>query len=378
MKKFLVSILLGAAILTSGVSTSYAKTVSYTTESKLLDACSGDSNSIVSPLSLNQALGMVGNGATGKTAKEFKKYFGVSQSSYNKYSKNLINNKSGELKVANSVWLTNDTNYKLKKSFNSVLKKNYGVSCKRVAFGTQSGTDKINKWVSDNTGGMIPNMLKNTSASTRLSLVNAIYFESEWGINFDKESTRTTKFSNLNGKSSTVDYMNGETSYFLENKKAYGVVKPYKNARYEFVAILPKSKGDFNVSDLEVESLLKSKKEMKTYFGLPKFEFEVKNDLGSVLKNKLGFKTALSDNAEFGNILSSGQKLHIDKVMQKVKIKVDENGTKAAASTIIDMVDGAVAIEEKFKRIDFNRPFAFMILDKDTDSVLFYGKVMNL
>ena len=117
---------------------------------------------------------------------------------------------------------------------------------------------------------------------------------------------------------------------------------------------------------------------MKTYFGLPKFEFEVKNDLGSVLKNKLGFKTALSDNAEFGNILSSGQKLHIDKVMQKVKIKVDENGTKAAASTIIDMVDGAVAIEEKFKRIDFNRPFAFMILDKDTDSVLFYGKVVNL
>lgn len=378
MKKLIVFLMVCAISVTSFASTSDAKVKKFSQESKLVDACYSKENIAVSPMSLNQALGMVQNGASGKTAKELNNYLGMSASEYNKYSKKFNSNLAKELKVANSVWLTDNKSYVLSDKFSKTLKDNYKVSCQRVAFGTDAGTKKINTWVKKKTGGMIPKMFDSTSSSTRLTLINAIYFESEWLSNFEKNDTYKGTFNGLTDKSNNVDFMYGETNYYLENSKALGVVKPYKNQRFEFIAILPKKSGDFKLSNLDIESLMKGKKMKSVHYNLPKFEVESTLSLKDVLSKDFGVKLAFTDDAEFSKLLSSGQPLKIDKVSQKVKIKVDENGTKAAAATSVEMTDCAIALQDKFKQIDFNRPFAFVIYDKETDSVLFYGKIVDL
>ena len=175
--------------------------------------------------------------------------------------------------------------------------------------------------------------------------------------------------------------------YFFENDKAIAFAKNYKDGRYQFIGILPKDSGEFDVSSLNIEELLKTKKNTNElnadlYVKLPKIDFEEKFELSSILQ-AMGVKEVFDDSKHnltgIYKDMGSEQVSYIDEVLHNVKLKVDEEGTKAAAVTSIISKNTCTAIIEpkRIIEVNLNRPFVAIIMDTETDMPLFIAKITN-
>lgn len=358
---------------------STVQAASYKNEAKLVDRLEKkNKNIVVSPLSLNMALAMAGNGASGSTKKEIEKYLGTDISGYNKFVKKNYSKSVKELKAANSVWSTNAPGYTLRRSYTKKLKNYYNAQSYQVDFAKRATVRKMNKWVKKHTGDMIPEIVQKVPVKTKLILVNALYFDANWMDTFYDGATADDRFTNSDNSQSDVPFMHGGAEYYFENEKATGFAKSYLNSRFEFVAVLPKEKGTFDVSGLDLSSFLASRtSDYGVTVEMPKFEFDYSADrLKKVLKAS-GIKKSFGSQAEFGKMFASGEKMMIDDVIQKAKIIVDEDGTKAAAATAI-MAKSTAFLRRDYKTVKLDRPFVFLIYDKAADSILFIGKVNRL
>lgn len=155
----------------------------------------------------------------------------------------------------------------------------------------------------------------------------------------------------------------------------------YKNG-LSFIGILPKKEGEFSLSDLDIEGLLNTESSEYTSINveMPKLDFDTDvNIIKEMMKENYGMDIVFDDElAEFDGIIENDV-LHIDNIIQKCKIELDENGTRAAAVTAIFTADNMVMITEpNIKEIFLNRPFAFLIYDKENNQIVFIGKVINI
>ena len=370
-------LILCAGLLGTGSTPAFA--AKYETETALVEQLEKkEENIIISPLSLDMALAMAANGASGSTKKEIASYLGMSIAAYNKYVKKNYPNSVKELSVANSIWIAKDKSYALNEAFSNKLKKFYRAKGFEVNFAKAGTVKKINKWVKKNTGGMIPKLLNSTSPETKALLANALYFDAQWGNKFNSGATVKDTFTNSSGETSDIDFMNGKGDDYFNNGKAEGFSKYYENGRFEFIAMLPLEGNELDLEQMELESFLESRNSAyKVTVSMPKFEFEYSADtLKSALKS-LGIQEAFSANAKLNKITSTGQRLIVDDVVQKAKIIVEEDGTKAAAATGIIAL-GAALDERESKDIKLDRPFAFFIYDNQAESIVFIGKVNQL
>ena len=380
MKKYvkrIVCMILCAGML--GAGSSPVAAAKYEKEAALIEALEKENeNIIISPLSLNMALAMTGNGASGTTKKEIASYLGTEIGNYNKYVKQYYQNSVKELSVANSIWIAKDKNYDLNKTFSQKLKKCYQAKGFEVNFAKPATVNKINQWVEKNTGGMIPKLLDSTSPQTKALLANALYFDAQWGNKFQASATEKDTFTNSDGETCSVDFMNGKGNDYFNNGQAEGFSKYYENGRFEFIAMLPLGENELDLEQLDLESFLESRtEEYKVTVSMPKFEFDFSADnLKSVLKS-FGIREAFSANAKLDKITSTGERLLIGDVVQKAKIVVEEDGTKAAAATGVIAL-GAALDQREYKTVKLDRPFAFIIYDNEADSILFIGKVNQL
>ena len=341
------------------------------------DSCGNDRNAMLSPLSLNLALGMSGNGASGQTRKEISGFLGQEISGFNRYARQYASNTSA-LKSANSIWATSQKGYPVSREFKQLVKKYYGAEFSQVDFGDGKTVGKINDWISKRTEKMIPSVLDKTDPSMKMILVNALYFGSDWDIPFEKESTSKVPFYSADGTRKKVDMMHQELYGYFENDAAIGFEKTYQGGDYSFVAILPKKEGDFKLKDLQIKKLLKNKKDASAFIGLPKFEFSDQTDLTAALAQN-GIREAFDDvNGRFDRLFANGKSMYISNVIQAVKIRVDELGTEAAAATVIIAKETCALQPEEPKEIILDRPFAFLIMDNKTRTPLFVGKVVKL
>lgn len=340
-------------------------------------------NIMLSPTSLNFALGMIAEGAKGETKEALKEYLGTDDfAAYAKqYMENIKKYNSDEenygykskLKIADAVWA--DDGLKLQDAFKKSVSSNFSAKVENLDFSNTDKTCKrINKWCDKNTEGLIPKIITpdTISKDTELCLTNSLYFESGWSGDPWTLSNKKEKF----GDKEKTKYMTCAGDRYYENDKATAFGRNYANG-LSFIGILPNEEGDFTLEYLDIESLLKSEPEYdEVYCKMPKLNFETSEILNDMLSD-IGLKNIFSNDADFSGIADKNTK--VSTILQKTKLELDENGTKAAAVTMAVMERmSAMAPDPVVKSVELTRPFAFLIFDEMNNEILFMGKVVTV
>ncbi|WP_294754906.1 serpin family protein [uncultured Ruminococcus sp.] len=356
----------------------------------------GVKNLLISPLSVSAALSMTANGADGETLGEMEKVLGngLSLDEMNEYMAYYISQLPDEEKekiyLADSIWFKDDPTLKVYDEFLETNKKYYNAEIYKSAFEPDTIVKDVNSWVNRNTQGMIPTLItkENIKSNTMMMLINTLYFEAEWWSPY--LSTTDGTFTDLDGNKLPIKKMDSMERQYFDLGNADAFKKPYKNGDYSFVGILPHEDVDFNeyISNLDGAALAEGLKECEDpdtvdlYVMIPKFKYNYSESLKDILSD-LGMKTAFDENkADFSKIndlsVEDALPLYIDDVLHKTKIEVTEKGTKAAAATAVVMGAGAAApIEKKKVYIYLDRPFVYMIVDKN-NVPLFIGAATQL
>lgn len=346
---------------------------------------SDSSNTMISPYSAVQALAMDANGTDTQTRTEMENVLGggMSLEKLNKYlyTQRMSQPDGSEynckLATANAIW--SKKGLPVEPEFLKTNVNYYGADFYEAAM-DQSTVDDINNWVKKNTDEMIPKLIDEMSPNTIMCLVNAVTFDADWITPFEPAWDGT--FINANGEKENAKMMSSDESYYISDGKAQGFMKLYKGKKYAFAALLPDEGVDLYdyISGLTAESLNKTLSNPETKGGvhitLPKFKYDFEIQMNDILKD-MGINAAFDDSlSDFSKLVTEGGKdIYINSVIQKTHIEVDENGTKAAAATAV-MND--VKAMMQFKKLVFDRPFMYCIVDTDTSIPIFIGTVMTL
>ena len=343
-------------------------------------------NIMVSPLSLYYAMAMLANGAGGETLSQIETLLGADIDTVNKAMKQLTQqaNDSKQLKSANSIWYDKDGSLKVSTEFAKAIEDYYGAEIRGLSFASNSAVKEINGWVSKHTDKMIPEILDRIDTDTKMVLINALLFDAKWSKAYEENQVKNEKFKNADGGSSDVKMMTSSEDYYLENDHATGFIKAYENEKYSFVGILPKNEGEFDISDLDIKSLLDSASgQYDLSVKIPEFTFEYSTEMEPMLTS-MGVIDAFDDSrADLKGLMTGmeqGENLSVDRVIQKTKIELTRKGTKAAAATAITVKCTSLAPEptREARQVYLDKPFAFMIIDSENQMPIFIGKVTNL
>ena len=347
------------------------------------DLCqtNGKENVCLSPLSAQFALAMVANGAESKTKEEIYKAVGLS-TNVNGYYKELLHTLNTnedwqhcEVNVANSIWINNKLS--VKEPFITENKENFDAAIETVEF-NDSTLHRINEWCSEMTKGKIPTILNDINPNDRMYLINALYFNAVWNKKFNKENTKKESFTTENGKVVEVDMMRQrENSLYCNNKDFEITVKRYYDGKYSMLLALPKKKMKCDEAAQAImsnlEKYLSEMSRCEVDLSMPKFTVEFGSSLKHVLEQQ-GITRAFGERAQFNGI--SDEPLCISDIMQKTYIKVDEDGTEAAAVTALRV--GAMSMRpQNIIPMRLDHPFVFAIIENDSNEVLFVGKIGN-
>ncbi len=349
---------------------------------------------VCSPLSITYVLSMVNDGATGTTEQELEQTLGFHKGgiqAVNDYCKNLIDNlphvdEKVQLNIANAIFV-NDK-YQLKKQFQQDMANYYDAKAEALDFSSPSTLDRINGWCDEKTRGMIPTILERVDPRTVSYLLNAIYFKAEWASMFEKNETREEVFTTPDGETRVPLMHQNVYMNYLRNDIYAAVSIPYGNGQWMMTVMLPE---DGKTTDDVISSLAASGwstdflknplREARRYavdLKLPRFEtaFDT-DDAGGLIELLMGAFDGNS--AEIPNMCENGN-LYISMMKQKAKIKVNEEGSEAAAVTIAAVnFTSAVADTQEPPKATFhaNRPFVYVIHEQSSGVILFVGKFMG-
>ena len=339
-------------------------------------------NTLISPLSVMLALGMTATGAEGNTAAQFAELFGgIEADELNKYLKTYVKSLSSpKINIANSVWLKELDSFPVKESFLQGVADYYAADVFKGI-----SVDAVNKWIEDNTDGMIEKMLETLDPATVMLLVNTVLFEAEWEEQYTEHQVRDGEFTTIDGTKKKVDMMSSSEHDYLENDLATGVMKPYEGGRYAFAALLPKEGTTIDelIQSLDGEMLtetLSNVSNEKVITKIPQFEYDFGIEMGNILQ-EMGLRDAFTPGtADFTGISDNARELllYIGRVLHKTRIEVTPNGTKAAAATVVEMNCGSALPIEPPKEVYLDRPFVYMIVDTDTNLPVFIGAVTDI
>ncbi len=245
--------------------------------------------------------------------------------------------------------------------------------------------DKLNGWVNEKTKGLIPQLLSEPmDESARLALVNTLYFKNKWITQFENYATRYVNFFGTEGTAAVPTMHSTFYMDYREGERLKSVILPYTDGS-EMRIFLP-ADSDANIRDVISEmspeelsaELNGSYENTNVQIALPKFECEHSGSLAEMLQ-RLGAKEAFDPSAaSFGNMTdTNGERLYISDVFQAAKIICDEEGTEAAAATVVTMAECAAVMPEDMIEFTVDRPFVYEILSPDGE-VLFMGYIENL
>ena len=356
-------------------------------------------NSMISPYSIMQALAMTANGANGKTLEEMEKVLGngMSIEELDQYllaqRKKTINPNESEynkwsMSTANSIWAI-DNPYRIQARPEFIQKcVDYYDSEYYIAPFDDTTLEDVNGWVNEKTHKMIPSILDQISDDDVMYLVNAVAFEAEWMRPYDKYEIADSKFTAADGTEQEAKMLCSDEVY-IGDADTDGMLKYYSGGKYAFAALLPKESTSVEqyVADLTPEklsSILGSYKEKyeKAQVKLPKFKCEYGENISDYLVD-MGMPTAFNrgdEKADFTNMSSIADvhPIFIGYVVHKTFIDLDENGTKAAAATLVAMNDGEAFEPEDQKKVILDRPFVYCIIDTQTSIPVFIGVLNSL
>jgi serine protease inhibitor len=322
---------------------------------------------------------MVLNGADGQTYEQMRgmlAFEGLTQQQINQGYSDLVDllvelDPSVTIDIGNSVWA--QMGFPMTTDFIDRVRSSFGAEIANVNFGDPGTLPRINQWASDATHGRIETIFDELPANTVMVLLNAIYFKASWTEQFDRSRTERAPFRRADGSTVTADLM--YLDHTLPMRRADGVTLvelPYGGGAFSMVVALP----DEGTSASELAKDLTAEKwngwmeglaPGHAYVRLPRFELEWEKVLNDPLK-KLGMVDAFGGGADFRR-LTPGGGVWLDLVKQKSFVKVDEEGTEAAAVT------GGVMVTSLPPEIRMDRPFVFVLRERLSGTILFMGVV---
>lgn len=342
-------------------------------------------NTLISPISVLFALAMTANGAKGETLEQMEAVLGMPVSALNPYLEDFaaqVAEKQGSLKLANSIWFTDDKRFTVEKPFLQTVANYYDADIYQVPFDDVTCRD-INSWVNKKTDGMIPEILDQIPQEAVMYLVNALAFEAKWPQPYEESQVLDGEFTKENGEKLEVEMLHGEESLYLELGNSTGFMKLYKGGDYAFVALLP---TEGTVAELvatldgtQLVQLLENPTETTVLTAIPKFETGYSAEMSEILQNMgmtHAFNGTLADFSGLGSSIAGN--IFISRVLHKTYLSLGEQGTKAGAATLVEMRDEcAVLYPQDTKTVVLDRPFVYMIVDTDSWTPLFMGTMMD-
>eukprot|EP01083_Nonionella_stella_P035790 97605_1 len=361
------------------------------------------SNLILSPLSISIAMTLCMCGSAKQTlqemlqvlypsatnkkptfqnAKRFTKEVLKTCAYFNKEYGSSKGVRKPSVKMANKIWIHSNC-----KVLNSYIQ---AIGQKNVDNFDTSNPSKaatiVNRWCAQNTNNMIKKIVDaKQMKGVQLLIANAIYFKGKFENKFPKNKTKkNVSFYRDKSRSKTI-CKNIQMMYQLEEQ---WFVKGYKS----------KNGGKYDVVQLEYENSnlslilainnycnqqkkLLTQKDIasvdwewgKVRLSVPKFKYEFEMVLNDVLQ-RMGIRQAFGDNADFSG-MTGDKSLQIGKVIHKAVIEVDEEGTEAAAVTVVTMKRKGRSMHtpKEPPTIRFDHPFSFYIYHGEKDVVLFCG-----
>lgn len=339
---------------------------------------------VISPMSVSYLMGMLANGADGITQQEILKAIGcdgVSVSDLNELYKAMLltankQDKQTTVNIAN--YIAVNKNFQLNKDFCQKVSDSYLAGIESLDFTSSKSTDRINGWCKEKTNGMIPRIIDQVSADAVSYLMNAIYFKGTWQNKFNAKDTKLENFRGYTRDIQKVEMMHQvKKLFYAENKDFKAVDLPYGNGSYRMLVLLPNEGKNIQemMKGLDEEKLNQISQNMENCMvnlKLPKFTIEQELPLNAIISDLGAPSMFVAGKANFSHFADGN--FFVSKMLQKAKIEVNEQGTKAAAVTAAVMLT-AMAPEET-RNVEFiaDRPFVYMIQDSQSGGILFMGQ----
>ena len=337
-------------------------------------------NLLLSPLSIFQVLGLTTNGASGTTQKEMMTALEAST------IENLNNINFQLIKTIKKFRTTEIANGVMSRAMPS---KSFMKMCDKYEAPVEKlvSLEQVNGWCKKKTHGKIEKILDSLGGDVITILLNAVYFKGDWAFPFNPKYTRDGLFGDQTSMKKKVKMMSQTSrfNYYID-RTVQAIELPYKNDSMSALIILPYAGSDIDsfvntlkINDNYLNRIIKGMKKTMVKLNLPKFEVEFKIFLNKVLQ-KLGMKKAFTPAAEFSGI-SDTTAMFIEAVIHKTYLKVDENGSEAAAVTAVIMTNGTLLLTPKATTMNVNRPFIFILRNKllpKNNDLLFIGKIKDI
>src|SRR5450759_608391 len=351
-----------------------------------LAAANGTENIMISPFSITSALSMTLNGATGKTFEAMRKTLGLEQKTLeqinNTYLKLMTEmvpvDKLVVVEIANSVWV--EKRLIVKQPFITELQKSYKAEARDIDVTNPDAVNIVNGWIAEKTHDKITDMLDKLDPDLAILLINAFYFNGKWRYRVDKAETREEPFYSTPSVSKTVPMMHQTENLKAVKSNNLTIAEiPYGQGNYTMVVVLP----DENVTTSDVANALTpsmwqewmgllAENTHKVDLSIPRFKYMYKRLLNDDLIG-LGMGIAFSDFANFDNISDQGLKISL--VLHQTFIDTNEEGTEAAAATVVEIVLLSASPTPLVVKVILDHPFLYFIRETSTGAVLFIGRV---
>lgn len=354
-------------------------------------------NLFYSPHSISIALAMAYAGAAGETKAQMKEVLHFEQpddvlnSAFNTLDQALESRGKGakgvdgapfRLRMANAFWTQRGETFL--SSYLDILAEDYGSGINLVDFieHAEKARETINSWVSERTEERIPELLEEgvIGQDTRFVLTNAVYFNAAWAKPFSASATEDGPFTRDDGAEVSVPLMyESVKGRYAEGSDYQAAEIAYDGNEVRLLAILPKTQPlEAFVNELDIEKMneiVDSLSTARIRLTLPRFELRTKLMLADQLK-AMGMRDAFSDAADF-SAMNGRRDLYLRHVIHEAFVKVNEEGTEAAAATAVVGERMSADLEEKLAEFKADRPFLFVIRDVETGAALFIGRVTD-
>lgn len=342
-----------------------------------------DGNIFFSPASIYTGLAMTYAGAQGNTASQMAKTLHVALPGERLHPA-LANMwaalKGTQLAVANGLW--GQAGLTFRREFLDMMEHYYGGDFRRIDFRQPGSSLVINRWIEEKTRGRIKDLLQphGVGPMTSLVLTNAVYFKDKWLSEFDPASTAKRPFHLPGGETVLTQMMSQKGKFpFFEDDTLQVLEMPYAGG-LSMVILLPREGVAFEAQERSLTAqglrkLMDRLSEEEVDLEMPKFKMTRSYDLKEHLI-PLGMKDAFGETADFSG-MAVHEKLFISAAVHKAFVEVNEEGTEAAAATGVRMELMASESDSKAFVFKADRPFIFMIRDRQTGSLIFAGRMTN-
>ncbi len=352
----------------------------------LLHEKEGNQPFFVSPLSISTAFAMALNGADGDTYEQMRDFFGYSgmtNEEINRAYRDLIEllttlDPKVVMNIANSIWVRED--FQVLEDFLERNRTYFDAEVSRLDFSKPEAPDIINAWIEQKTKGLIEEMINEIDPLVVMYLINAIYFNGDWTVQFDPDETEDRRFYRDDDTTIEVPTMTGrhEFRYYLGDDWT-ALDMWYGDAGFSFTALMPAEDAALQelIPDLTIARFqsITSRLEQDTInVFMPKFELDYEIDDFPFDLMEMGLTLPFdSFEADFSRITDI-QQIYISDVMHRAVIKLDEEGSEAAAVTVIEFRElSAGGGGKHYLTIRLDRPFLFFIRENSSNTILFMG-----